>query len=448
MPKLAELSVELALKGWDSIQEKLKSTKGTLEIVERGVNKLKEAGAGLSRNMSDDFSKLIAGAKSLKDSLVGAFDLKGWKAAIERFKADRVYFGTYDAIARRIGPLFEKAAAGAKKFAEASKYAFALGITGAIGFVRAGLQGTVQGELLNYRMQLLSREIASVFLPVVQKMTDYIGEAVSWFRSLNREQQDQIRRYTLIGLAVLGVVGTLPKLIAAARAGAAALQLLYANPILAGLALLAVALAGVGIAALRTKEAVDQLKAANAALKQTGQLSEGQEKRHGGLIEAVQSKVDKKTGKVIQRTPEEQKKLASDMLAEERQNLEELKARNRKRESGFGAAVNFALSGVGLTKNHFKEGKEAEQHSQERITILERLSKGEQLKQPQKKPRLEVTPVGGQWQQLGEAFRAGQSAVLQRGADPMMELGNKQLEAQKQIAENTGKIAGKPPPVA
>src|SRR5262249_54240416 len=52
-------------------------------------------------------------------------------------------------------------------FGTFSARAFTIGTASLTGFVAAGLAGTTQGGLLTLQMQMLSREIASVFKPVI-----------------------------------------------------------------------------------------------------------------------------------------------------------------------------------------------------------------------------------------------------------------------------------------
>jgi phage-related protein len=56
----------------------------------------------------------------------------------------------------------------------------------------AGLTGTVQGEALSLRFQMLSREIASLFIPQIQAAINALGRLVEWLRNLSGEQQSNL----------------------------------------------------------------------------------------------------------------------------------------------------------------------------------------------------------------------------------------------------------------
>lgn len=80
------------------------------------------------------------------------------------------------------------------------------------GFTVAGLAGTTQGAQLTFQMQRLSREIASVALPVVQKLTSAVKGVADWFHGLSRGQQDTIMKFGLFTVGAtlaISVVGRL-----------------------------------------------------------------------------------------------------------------------------------------------------------------------------------------------------------------------------------------------
>jgi hypothetical protein len=83
--------------------------------------------------------------------------------------------------------------------------AFGVLSAGVLLWVRSGLQGTVEAERLSMAWQMLSREIASVFLPVIREFTSALLAVVDWFRNLDGEGQAVIRTVTLIAVGLLGV---------------------------------------------------------------------------------------------------------------------------------------------------------------------------------------------------------------------------------------------------
>lgn len=62
-------------------------------------------------------------------------------------------------------------------------------------WVNMGLQGTNYGNALHAQMQLLSQQIAGVFVPVIQAVTDGVRRLSQWFRSLTGDQQAIIRHF-------------------------------------------------------------------------------------------------------------------------------------------------------------------------------------------------------------------------------------------------------------
>lgn len=134
--------------------------------------------------------------------------------------------------------------------------AFSLTAGPLMGFIRSGLQGTAQGELLSLRMQMLSREIANLFLPAINAAVNGLVRLTEWFRSLSGQQQESIARWVAVGTSVLGVSIILPKVAAGFALVGNALTTAFAfNPILA----LVGVLVGVGLAADNTGELVADL---------------------------------------------------------------------------------------------------------------------------------------------------------------------------------------------
>jgi hypothetical protein len=153
-------------------------------------------------------------------------------------------------------------------------------------WVNAGLAGTGHGAALSLQFELLSRQIAGVFVPTINLVIRLVSELTSWFRSLGGEQQAMIRRWVeaaavmivvsqvasrlsstimgAIGSVVMGIVSVAGAIITtvipaittlasvAATAGTAvAVQLALATAgisvLIGGIALAAAALASLGI---------------------------------------------------------------------------------------------------------------------------------------------------------------------------------------------------------
>lgn len=114
--------------------------------------------------------------------------------------------------------------------------AFTVATASLTGFVVAGLRGTSMGELLSDRMQQLSRQIASLFVPEMLKAVNVIEQAVLWFQRLDGEQQRNIKSWVLGGVAALGVMSIMPKVFTAIMTVVGGIQVLTAAIAEAGVA--------------------------------------------------------------------------------------------------------------------------------------------------------------------------------------------------------------------
>lgn len=164
--------------------------------------------------------------------------------------------------ARLLGEQLGKQELAARKLA--TVYGTVSGILG--GFVRQGLAGTTMGARMGLQMQLLSREIASLFIPVLERVIGFVQGITDWFRRLSGAQQEALGRWLTFGVALLGVLVVLPRLVAGLQAVGVVLTFLSANPFVALLA---------GIAALIT------------ATGTWGEVLEGIRDLFGGIVSTV-----------------------------------------------------------------------------------------------------------------------------------------------------------------
>jgi hypothetical protein len=75
------------------------------------------------------------------------------------------------------------------------------GMTGlAMGLVRTGLQGTVEGYRLEYAWTRLGRSMAAVALPAFEKLADWMGRVAGWFERLTGRQQDFLLKLGLVAV--------------------------------------------------------------------------------------------------------------------------------------------------------------------------------------------------------------------------------------------------------
>jgi len=73
------------------------------------------------------------------------------------------------------------------------------------GFIRAGLQGTAEGNRLSYAWMLLTKQIASIFLPVIERMTAGIQRLTSYLGGMDGVGQ----RVALVFSGIAMALGTL-----------------------------------------------------------------------------------------------------------------------------------------------------------------------------------------------------------------------------------------------
>jgi hypothetical protein len=123
-----------------------------------------------------------------------------------------------------------------------------------MNFVRAGLAGTVEGNRMAFMWQQMSRQIAALFLPVIQKVTETIGHVVAWFHKLSGAQQDQIMKWGLMTVGVLAFTKALSAmglLVPVISAVGAALRIALGaiNPVLLAVVAIGAAIAAVSAVA-------------------------------------------------------------------------------------------------------------------------------------------------------------------------------------------------------
>lgn len=120
--------------------------------------------------------------------------------------------------------------------------------TAIVGWAAAGLVGTTMGERLNFQTAMLRREITQLFLPAIEQVSEWLRKLTNVFRGLSGEQQANIGKWLLSGVAVLGTLVLLPRVLAAVdniKKGWTALSLVMtANPFFAAAAGIAVLMAG------------------------------------------------------------------------------------------------------------------------------------------------------------------------------------------------------------
>jgi hypothetical protein len=286
---LAELDVELVLRGAQLVADGLAGIKTESEDTDSKLTSVKTATDAASGGLSK-LSSSAGGAKQALGDVAGAGGRAGNTFLVVNQAMGKTG-GAADEAGKKTGGL-GKSLDGLNKLGGLAQGAFN-SLTGTImGFVSAGLQGTVAGAALEYRWQMLNREIATVFLPVINEVIGYLQEGVNWFRSLSQEQVDSYRKWILIGVGVLAVVAAIPKLIAGFGLVKMALSGIFTlGPV--GLFLgVAAAIMAVSAAAMGASEEVQKLREEQERFKQRGLTKEeyNKNKTSSGVYDADSKK--------------------------------------------------------------------------------------------------------------------------------------------------------------
>lgn len=230
-----------------------------VEIVAKGLDKTKK-----------DLDGLSSSAKFYMQTMHAAAD--------ETEKAGKKFEG-----------LGKYATQAADKLVSAMKYATA----SVTAFAAAGLVGTYEGEQLTYQFQQLSRQIAAVFLPVIQSVTNWISKLVSWFRSLSAESQDFYMKCGLVFAGMTLVVGQMqkygiliPAITMAWKGLMAVMSFATLHPVILGFTAIAAAIGLVVYALQRGTAAQREMNRETERIKTRGltdkQMSENETIKHVG----------------------------------------------------------------------------------------------------------------------------------------------------------------------
>lgn len=98
------------------------------------------------------------------------------------------------------------------------------GVALGVGLARSGLQGTVEGYRLEYAWLRLSRAVAGIAVPAVEKLAEWVGKAAGWFERLSGRQQDTILKIGLFTAGTLAAVAALKSMIVVGGAAMSVLR--------------------------------------------------------------------------------------------------------------------------------------------------------------------------------------------------------------------------------
>lgn len=174
---------------------------------------------------------VLSGAGKIKSKLTEHLtEYEKLSAAIKRIKEQRESV--------RIGRMAEEMSMTTgmqiDRWANRAAVGFAVLSGATMGWVTAGMSGTVEAYQLQQSFSYLSREIAGVFAPTIRDVVDGIRSLTRWFRGMSGEQQTTIRNVVLFAGGLLVAVTTINMMRKAVLALSAAYSLMGLTGIAAG----------------------------------------------------------------------------------------------------------------------------------------------------------------------------------------------------------------------
>lgn len=90
-----------------------------------------------------------------------------------------------------------------------------MGVAGGLATIgmsaRAGFQDTMQGQQSQAYGQLLNRQVASIFAPLLEEKTKYVAQMTSWLQGLSEPQKKSIVAMTVFGTSMTALSLTVPR---------------------------------------------------------------------------------------------------------------------------------------------------------------------------------------------------------------------------------------------
>jgi len=154
----------------------------------------KEQMAPAAKAATDEIVKQVAALKGIDEAQAKA--LLNWEVGMGRARGG-----------------LEKLQGSLQVVGQAATIGFATATAALGGFITAGIAASSYGQIISYQMGELSRQITALFMPAIQAAVNGLMEVVQWFRSLSGVQQDAIAKWLMIGVATLGVLAILPRLV-------------------------------------------------------------------------------------------------------------------------------------------------------------------------------------------------------------------------------------------
>jgi phage-related protein len=195
---LADLFVQFSLQGQQALQQALTGIRQDVTKLHDGLNAFGQAAtAGFT-----SAARLLSPLAPLISRLdVALLDAQGSLATLQR---------------------------GFQGVADAARIGFGVVVGSVGGFVTAGLHASALGEVFSFQLEKLSRTIAGVFRPELQKVVDLVTQFANWLNNLSQAQKASIAHFLEGAAAALGMALILPRIVAGVQALVGAVSTLTA----------------------------------------------------------------------------------------------------------------------------------------------------------------------------------------------------------------------------
>lgn len=376
--------------------------------------------------------------------------------------------------ARALGLAWAGAAAGLGQLQAAGTAltpAFTAASGALMGWVRAGMAGTAEAEMLSLQMGLLHREVANIFAPAVQKVVGFVTDLAAKFRSLSGDQQEQIRHWVGVGAAAVGVLVVVPRLTAALQSMGAVMKVLAMNPFALAVAGLAAVMAGTEEGRSSFADLWEAIKPIGEALAEIFQALTPVITQIAGALTNVLVPAFKVLGKVIEvallplklaaqalrsvygtaafSTQHGETPLAQ-LHGEER--AREVAARERElqaRTQGIGqsqAVGQTSVGGIAATALSRLFGGDADNEAMNIAASAQRLARErrEAAAADRARPRTELTPRGGGMESAEAVFTRLQTAA-NKVVSPELQEAQRQTTIQQRLLDYLQQTMGRTP---
>jgi hypothetical protein len=215
--KIADLFIDFAVRGAENV-------KAAFAEMKQGLDELREAanivGGHLKANLftslqliSQEMANgLIPHIEETTSSLLREFAaMKGLTAAqAENLRRLIDHHGRLSEFQEKL----ESVSGSLKGLASVGRTVFA-GLTSTLGgFVTAGLATSAMGEMLTFRMGVLSRTLAGLFRPEIERVINAVKSVTSWFNGLSNAQRANIVHWAEAAFAAAGIAIIMPKIVA------------------------------------------------------------------------------------------------------------------------------------------------------------------------------------------------------------------------------------------